>query len=150
MVHNRDSERAPVLRPTPEPKGKTAQDLKDILRAMQASSALKKPVITQNLNDVNPQNRNAQQNTRQETRSQSSESPLKGALADVLKKHTPQTNQVEQKEATEQKPQPKPEEQSQNQQTQSAPKQPSHPPQAESSSKPYEVPEDVLRSLFKN
>jgi hypothetical protein len=150
MVHNRDSERAPVLRPTPEPKGKTAQDLKDILRAMQASSAPKKPVVTQNQNNGQPQDRSATQNVRQQAKPQSSESPLKGALADVLKKHVPPENKLEQKESTEQKNQQNREEPNQNRQAQPPTKQPPHPPQAESSSKPYEVPEDVLRSLFKN
>lgn len=93
--------------PAPEPKGKSAEDLRAILRTMAAPQ--KKP---------------------EETKVTPKESPLKGALADILKK-----SGAEQRPA--QAPKPKEEN-----------KAPA-PQKNESSQAPFEVPEEKLREIFR-
>jgi hypothetical protein len=141
-------DRAP--RTVPEPKVKTAQDLKDILRTMQASAAPKKS------NDSAAKGNNLHSQTNQKLGNP--ESSLKGALADVLKKHAPTSHQeqeVEQKEQKDLKEEKQPTPQSappkaRPQESEPEPSQQQPQQKNANTQTPFEVPEEVLRSIFKD
>jgi Type IV secretion-system coupling protein DNA-binding domain len=105
------AQRAPARDAAP-PKAKSADDLKSILRSMTATSE-KKPASNESSRPSSGQ-----------ASPPAEKSPLKDALADVLKKSAPAP-------------------------TSEAPKKSEPAPAPKASSKPFEVPEDTLKALFK-
>ncbi|HEY0010295.1 MAG TPA: type IV secretion system DNA-binding domain-containing protein [Candidatus Paceibacterota bacterium] len=118
-------------RPAPPAEGKSSEDLKAILRTMTAKS----PKPDHPKADAGP-------------------SPLKGALADVLKKGTPepkpeQARQPERPQPERTPPAPRQEQPVRNQQApQPRPQREPAAPHAAREQRPYEVPEEALRAIF--